>query len=177
MSTVLSYADMASKTSNANPLSLKQQKELEFPIRISHQNVLYYCKQIDAEPNYKKIISSNGDEVILYSPDFGTGWSTFMKELPVNIQNQMIYDSRIIRFIEDKSCLPEYRFLLDGLKYLSEEEYESLYYDFMAKILGLPEKYITCSKGFCTLKIFVVPKGKKYTIHQHNGYEYVVVHN
>jgi len=40
MSTVLSYADMASKTSNANPLSLKQQKELEFPIRISHQNII-----------------------------------------------------------------------------------------------------------------------------------------
>ncbi len=61
----------------------------DFPIVISIDGFPHYFKEVPVlGTNYKKLVTSNNNTAIAYSPGYGGGWSTDY----VN-NKQMIFDS------------------------------------------------------------------------------------
>ena len=168
----MSYANIASKIYNNID---KKQIDLDYPIKILFKNIKYDCKQVDSTSDrYKKLITSNNEEVILISEGYEKGWSTKMNDLSDDIRMQMIYDSRLIRFIKDSECLPEYRkLLLQKNKIMFENNYDMLFKHFMIKYFNIPICDIPENEAFSTINIYIIPVGKKFMINKAYGYEVV----
>lgn len=90
-------------------------------------------------------LSQDGKVAVLYSPDFGAGWSTWNTEYP-----QLVFDPAIVRYVErgEKEKLAEYM----TLKY--------------------PGAYIG---GMDDLTVAWIPEGTAFRINEYDGSESIEI--
>ena len=88
-------------------------------------------------------LSENGKVAVLYSPDFGAGWSTWNPNHP-----EILFDPAIVKLVEKEQY--------DELATYVELKYPGIY-----------------TGGLSSLKVSWVEEGKKFQIIEHDGSESV----
>jgi hypothetical protein len=92
----------------------------------------------------------DGKVAVLYSPDFGAGWSTWITEHPA-----ILYDPAVVKWVEDGKPSGEARTHLEAT---------------------LKEKYPHCYLGgMRDLQIQWVPVGTRFYVDEYDGSETVVL--
>jgi len=144
------------------------QYESNFPIVLSLTNYdgktkTYFCKEVQV-PNtsYSKLITSDGEIALVYSPGYGSGWSTNIRDR--EIKKQLIFDSQIVL-----------RVTSDEFKHnLTEEKYV----EFMKTILPPYDSEsinLPLIDSFLQSIVTFVPIHTQFRINEYDGSEYVEI--
>jgi hypothetical protein len=135
-----------------------------YPISIIINNKIIQCAEVPYnETCYKRLVTPQKEIVVLYTTEYGSGWSTSSKSK--SLSKQMMFDSRIIRAISDKDFEKNF-----DEKYGTFENGYSGYTHFLNSIFGdIQNKPSVFS--FKYLKIELIHVNELFKINSHNGHE------
>jgi hypothetical protein len=144
------------------------QSHSNFPIVLSLTNyngevIKYHCKEVKV-PNtsYFKLITSNGEVAILYSPGYGSGWSTDVGDR--EIKKQFIFDSNIVRHVTSKEFKHNF----------TEEKYvkfmKTIFPSYESEFISFPN-----FDSFLQLMVTFVPVHTQFRINEYDGSESVEI--
>jgi len=178
---------------------------VEFPIIIKTDDKTFFCKLQDVPgKSYSKVISSNREVAVLYSPGDGSSWSVDIDYLDHNYdQEELIFNSDIVLEVAKPGFSEKYinnKYLCDdsvyesfmksigyGIDYSdSETEYdpsegiEKWEWEQNKEENRAKQKDIPYGTGFPYLKIAFIPIGTMFRIKDNNndGYESIeIFHN
>jgi hypothetical protein len=136
------------------------QSAVEYINIIIRKEVVIECKEVKfPDKSYSKLVTSDGQVAIVYSPSYGIGWSTDARE--ISIQHQLIFDSRIILS------------LLSEAKWSKKEYTEFMKFNF-------PDFNIIDIHDFSyykKLKVMFIPENTKFRINEYDGAESIEIYN
>ena len=126
-------------------------------ITIELSNETLYCKEVRIPgKQYSKLITTEGRTIVLYSPSYGSGWSSWA---PGEFAYQLLFDSRIILFLLSRNYTCN----------------DKTYYEFMKTIM--PELIIPQFETFENLHIKYIPEHTMFRINEYDGAESVEIFN
>ena len=138
----------------------------DFPIVISVSGTTHYFKEVPVVgTNYNKLVTSNGNTAVAYSPGYGGGWSTDTNN------KQMIFDSRLIQLILSDYFKSEFNEKSE-LKILPKDK--QYYIQFMKSVF--PDiGYTPDIDSFCQLVVDFIPQNTQFKIQQYDGNESIKI--
>ena len=138
----------------------------DFPIVISIDGFPHYFKKVPVVgTNYNKLVTSNGNTAVAYSPGYGCGWSSYVNN------KQMIFDSRLIKLILSDYFKSKFN---DKTEYLIEPKDKEYYVQFMKNVF--PDiKYSPYIDSFCQLRVDFIPQNTLFKIQEYDGNESIKI--
>jgi len=122
----------------------------------------YKCKKVPVD-DYFKYVTSNDRTLVLFSPGFGSGWSTWNGPG----YEQLIFDTRIIDYITNEKTKDR---LANLSKDMSQDDVEIK--QLMETVFGKNSIYLG---GFLQLTIATIPIGTMFRIREYDGSESIEI--
>lgn len=158
------------------PIILDLKKTVRITSGIHHsQTTVYHCKEVQVVKSngrkYSKLVSSDGEVAILYSPGYGMGWSTEVNSgISLEDCDQLIKDSRLVQFVLSPNFKNNFSF---GSHNPSDyiKQYITLVLNDWSK------EDIPTFLGLYKLRVEFIPEGTKFRINEYDGSESIEIYN
>jgi hypothetical protein len=139
-------------------------------VNINYNGSVIKCKEVIIPGvSYSKLVTSDGNVAIAYSPGTGEGWST--NGYKPAIKQQMIFDSRITLYVLSQEFKDYYE---DGeVRFINDKQKSNEYKKFIEAIIpdiGYNAPYLS---AFMQLKVKFIPENTMFRINEYDGSESV----
>ena len=146
----------------------------DYPISITINNVTYLCKEVLVDDtNYSKLVTSDGDVLVLISPGYGGGWSTSCYD--PSLRKQMILDSRLVQYIASKDFKEHFSKNKNSIDIINDIYFKQLISTFFSQDIT-KECYLDIH-NFSQLCIDMVPENSQFCIVEYDGSESIEMFN
>ena len=158
------------------PIILDLKKTVRITSGIYHsQTIVYHCKEVQVVKSngskYSKLVSSDGEVAILYSPGYGTGWSTEVNsEISLENREQLVKDSRLVQFV-----LSPYFKNNFSIGSHNPSDYIKQYITLLLEDWSKDD--IPSFLGLYKLRVELIPEGTKFRINEYDGSESIEIYN
>jgi hypothetical protein len=138
-------------------------------VNINYNGSIIKCKEVIIHgKSYSKLITSDNSVAVLYSPGTGEGWST--NGYKPAIEQQMIFDSRIILYVLSQ----EFKDYYADSEFINAEKNNKCKKFIKAIIPDIGDK-IPFVSAFMELKVEFIPENTMFRINEYDGSESVEI--
>jgi hypothetical protein len=167
---------MSDESIDEYPIVLNLKKSIKIATRLVHsQTIVYHCREIPVVKSngktYYKLVTSDGEVAILYSPSVGVGWSTSVRtDVSFENREQLIKDSELIKLVFTSNYKDNFSSISHEPSNTFKKYIENLLDDWRK------EKMPSCL-GTYNLKVEFIPEKTQFRINSCDGAESIEIYN
>jgi hypothetical protein len=138
-------------------------------VNIISNGVVIKCKEVNfPDKLYSKLVTSDGRVSVLYSPEYGSGWST--RAYKIAIKHQLTFDSKIVLHV----LSPEFKI---WSSHKITADIEQKYKEFIKSVVpDIEDIDIPHVSQFMDLRVEFIPENTMFRINEYDGAEHIEIY-